>query len=114
MYLSSGKREALGTDEFFVAMVGFVLGGFCEGGHKGMNSAKLVVGDDHEERKQCPPDGEQVIVSWFPFEGGKGVICLFEEAGDGVGRHIWLIVVDNNHLQARGVFFRTKGAGRVP
>ena len=104
----------MGTDEFFVAMVGFVFGGFCEDGHKGMNSAQLVVGDDHEERKQCPPDGEQVVVGWFPFEGGKGVIGLFEEAGDGVGRHFWLIVVENNYSRARGVFFRTRGAGRVP
>jgi hypothetical protein len=104
----------LGTDEFFVAMVGFVFGGFGENGHKGVNSAQLVVGDDHEERKQCPPDGEQVVVGWFPFEGGKGVIGLFEEAGDGVGRHFWLIVVMNNYSRARGVFFRARSAGRVP
>jgi hypothetical protein len=79
-----------------------------------MNSAQLVVGDDHEERKQCPLDGEQVVVGWFPFEGEKGVIGLFEEVGDGDGRHIWLIVVKNNYSRVRGVFFRTRGAGRVP
>ncbi len=95
-------------------MVGFVLGGFCEDGHKGMNSTQLVVGDDHEEQKQCPPDSKQVVVGWFPFEGGKSVIGLFEEVDDGGGRHIWLIVVKNNYSRARGVFFRTRGAGRVP
>ncbi len=82
--------------EFFVAMVGFVLGGLCEDGHKGMDSPQLVVGDDHVEWKKCPPDGKQVVVGWFPFKGGKSVIGLFEEAGDGVGRHCRLIVVKNN------------------
>ena len=100
--------------DFFVAMVGFVLGGLCEDGHKGMNYPQLVIRDDHEERKKCPPDGEQVVVGSVPFEGGKGVISLFEEAGDGVRRHIGLIVVKNNYSQARGVFFQTRGAGRVP
>jgi hypothetical protein len=52
-------------------MVGSVFGGFCEDGHQGMNSTQLVVWDDHEERKQCPQDGEQVVVGWFPFKGGK-------------------------------------------
>ena len=90
----------MGTDKLFVAMVGFVFGGFCEDGHKGMNSAQLVVGDDHEERKQCTPDGEQVVVGWFPVKGGEGVIGL--------------IVVKYNYSRARGVFFRMRGAGRVP
>ncbi len=57
------EREALGTDELFVAMVGSVFDGFCEDGLKGINSAQLVVWDDHEERKQCPPDGEHVLVT---------------------------------------------------
>jgi hypothetical protein len=52
-------------------MVGFVLGGLSEDGHKGMGSPQLVVGDDHEERKKCPLDGEQVVVGLFPFEGGE-------------------------------------------
>ncbi len=95
-------------------MVGFVLGGLCEDGHKGMDSPQLVVGDDHEEQKKCPPDGKQVIVGWFPFEWGKGVIVLFEEAGNGVGCHFRLIVVKNKYSHARGVFFQTRGAGRVP
>ena len=88
-----------------------VLGGLGEDGHKGMGSPQLVVGDDHEERKKFPPDGKQVVVGWFLFEGGKGVIGLFEEAGDGIGRHLRLIVVKNSYSQARGVFFQTRGTG---
>ena len=65
------EREAFGTYEIFVAMVGFILGGLDEDGHKGMGSPQLVVGDDREERKKCPLDGKQVVVGWFPFEGGK-------------------------------------------
>jgi hypothetical protein len=44
---------------------------------------------------------------------GKGVIGLFEEAGDGVGCHFRLIVLKNNCPRVRGVFFQTRGAGRV-
>jgi hypothetical protein len=108
------EREAFGTYIFVVAMVGFVLGGLGEDGYKGIGSPKLVVGDDHEERKKCSPDGEQIVVGWFPFEGRKGVIGLFEEAGDGIGRHLRLIVAENNYSRARGVFFLTRGNGRVP
>jgi hypothetical protein len=95
-------------------MVGFVLGGLGEDGHKGMGSPQLVVGDDHEERKKFPLVGEQVVAGWFPFKGGGGVVGLFEEAGDGVGRHLRLIVVKNNYSRARGVFFLTRGNRRVP
>ena len=42
------------------------------------------------------------------------VIGLFEETGDGIGHHFRLIVVKNNYSRARGVFFQTRGAGRVP
>ena len=65
------EREVFGTHTFFVAVVGFVLGGLGEDGHKGMGSPQLVVGDDHEERKKYPLDGKQVVAGWFPFEGGK-------------------------------------------
>ena len=101
------EREAFETDELFVAMVALVFGGVSEDGHKGVNSAQLVVGDDHEERQQCPSDGEQVVVGWFPFEGEKGVIGLFEEAGDGVGRYCWYTAVARDYSRARGVVFQT-------
>jgi hypothetical protein len=84
-----------GMDEFVVAMVGFVLGGLCEDSHKGMGSHQLVIGNDHEEGKKNPPDGKQVVIRWFPFEREKGVVGLFEETGDGVGHHFWLIVANN-------------------
>jgi hypothetical protein len=47
----------------------------------------LIIWNDHEEGKERFPDGKQVVIRWFPFERGKGVIRLFEEAGDGVRRH---------------------------
>ena len=65
-------------------MFGFVLGSLHEDGREGVDSIQLVVGNDHEEGK---PDGKQVVIRWFPFKRGKGVVCLFEEAGDGIRRH---------------------------
>ena len=106
------EREAFGLNNFFVALVGFVLGGLGEDGHKGMGSPELVVGDDHEERKKFPPDGKQVVIGWFLFEWEKGVIGLFEEAGDGVGRHLRLIVVKDKYSRARGVLLQMRGTGR--
>ncbi len=38
------------------------------------------------------------------LRGGKGVVGLFEEAGDGVGRHFRLIVAKIN-TRARGDYF---------
>jgi hypothetical protein len=81
------EREAGGTYEFGVAMFGFVLDGVREDGREGMDAIQLVIGNDHEERQNTLSDGEEIVIRWFPFEGGKGVVCLFEEAGDGVRRH---------------------------
>jgi hypothetical protein len=55
-----------------------------------MDAFQLIIGNDHEKRKNTLSDGEQVVIRWFPFERGKGVVCvcLFEEAGDGVRRHV--------------------------
>jgi len=88
------EGEAEGLYKFGVAMVGFVLGGIREDGREGIDSIQLVIGNDHEERKKRFPDGEQVIVSWFPFERGKGVVCLFEEVGDGIRRHVEMKMKD--------------------
>ena len=73
--------------ELVAAMFGFVLDGLREDGREGVDSIQLVVGNDHEEGKKCFPDGKQVVIHWFPFERGKGVVSLFEEAGYGVRRH---------------------------
>jgi len=53
-----------------------------------VDSFELVVTNDHEEREMTLLDGEEVIIGWFPFKRGKGVVCLFEEAGDGVWHHV--------------------------
>ncbi len=42
----------------------------------------MVIWDDHEKREKGLPDGKQVVVGWLPFEGGEGVLGLFEEAAD--------------------------------
>ena len=68
-------------------MFGFVLDGLREDGREGVDSIQLVVGNDYEEGKKHFPDGKQVVIRWFPFERGKGVVCLFEEAGDGIWCH---------------------------
>ena len=52
-----------------------------------VDSFQLVVRNDHEERKKTLLDGKEVIIGWFPFKRGKGVVCLFEETGDGVRHH---------------------------
>jgi len=53
-----------------------------------MDAIQLIIGNDHEKRTNTLLDGEQVIIGWFPFEMGIGVVCLFEEASDGVRRHV--------------------------
>ena len=52
-----------------------------------MDAVQLIIGDDHEERQNTLSDGEEIVVRWFPVERGKGVVGLFEEAGDGVWGH---------------------------
>jgi hypothetical protein len=57
-----------------------------------MDSFQLVIWDDHEKGEKGLPDCKQVVVSWFPFERGEGVLSLFEEAGDCVRVHFgWLL-----------------------
>ncbi len=47
---------------------------------------------DHEKEGKGLPDCKQVVIGWFPFEGGEGVVSIFEEAGDCVSVHVgWLL-----------------------
>jgi hypothetical protein len=55
----------------FGTMVGFVLDSLGEDGHEGVNLIQLVVGDDHVQWEKDLLDGQEVIVRWLPFEGGK-------------------------------------------
>jgi hypothetical protein len=73
--------------EFGVAMFSFVLGGLREDSRERIEAIQLIIGNDHEEGKKRFPDGYKVVISWFPFKRGKGVVCLFEEAGDGIWCH---------------------------
>ena len=66
----------------------------------------MVVRNDHEERKKTLLDGKEVIIGWFPFKRGKGVVCLFEEVGDG-GRHHVAVKLEENYGGV--VFFATAG-----
>jgi hypothetical protein len=52
-------------------MVRFVLGGFREDSLEREDAPQLVIGDDHEERKDTLSDGEEIVIRWLPFEGGK-------------------------------------------
>jgi hypothetical protein len=85
------EGEADGTYKCGVAMFCFVLGGFREDSRERMDAFQLIIGNDHEKRKNTLSDGKQVVIGWFPFERGKGVVCLFEEAGDGVRRHVEIV-----------------------
>jgi len=76
-------------------MFSFVLGGLCENGREGVDSFQLVVRNDHEEREKTLLDGKEVIIGWFPFKRGKGVVCLFEGTGDGVRCHVAVKLEEN-------------------
>jgi len=75
---------------------GFVLDGVSENSREQMDAVQLIIGDDqHEERQNTLSDGKEIVVRWFPFERAKGVVRLFEEAGDGVRRHCGGILFAN-------------------
>jgi hypothetical protein len=65
-----------------------VLGSVREDRRERMDAIQLVIGDDHEERQNTLSDGKEIVIRWFPFERGKGVVRLFEEVGDGVRHHV--------------------------
>jgi hypothetical protein len=60
-----------------------------------VDSIQLIIWNDHEEGKERFPDGKQVVIRWFPFKRGKGVIRLFEETGDGIRRHGEMKLTEN-------------------
>ena len=103
VFIVEGKAD--GMNERGVAVFGLVLGGVREDSREHMDAVQLVIWDDHEERQNTLSDGEEVVVRWFPFERGKGVVRLFEEAGNGVRRHV------ETKINYWGVVFLT--AGRV-
>ncbi len=72
-------------------MVGFVLDSLGENGREGVNPIQLVIGDDHEQWEKGFLDGQEVIVGQLPFEGGEGVMGLFEEASDRIEHHVGLL-----------------------
>jgi hypothetical protein len=74
-----------------IAVVGHVLCSLGEDGHEGVYPIELIVGDHHEEGGGGFPDCKKVIVSQFPFKRGGGIMVLFEEASDCIGRHNGLI-----------------------
>ena len=88
-----------------------------------MNSFQLVIRSDHEKGEKGLPDGKEVV-SWLPFEGGEGVVSLFEKAGDflwshclgfnrGLGESGILLGEFGIYSRTRGVFFLASGAGQV-
>jgi len=75
IFIVEGKAD--GTNEWGVAVFGFVLGGVRENSREQMDAVQLIIRDDHEERQNTLSDGEEIVVRWFPFERGKGVVRLF-------------------------------------
>ena len=88
------EGEADETYKCGVAMFCFVLGGFREDSRERMDAFQLIIGNDHEKRKNTLSDGKQVVIGWFPFKRGKSVLFFFEEAGDGVRRHVEMTLED--------------------
>jgi hypothetical protein len=68
-------------------MVGFVLDGLGEDGREGVNPVQLVVGDGMEKGEKGLQNGKQVVLGRLPFKEGEGIMGLFEEASDCVGRY---------------------------
>jgi hypothetical protein len=81
------EGESSGTDNFFAAMVNFVLGGLREDGREGMDSLQLVIRDDHEEGGRVSLIASRSLSVGFPLSGGGGVVRLFEETVVFVGVH---------------------------
>jgi hypothetical protein len=81
------EGESSGTDNFFAAMVNFVLGGLCEDGREGMDSLQLVIRDDHEEGGRVSLIASRSLSVGFPLSGGGGVVRLFEVTVVFVGVH---------------------------
>jgi hypothetical protein len=42
---------------------------------------------DHEDRQENLPDGQEVIIGWFPLDGRENVKRLFEQKHDGIRAH---------------------------
>jgi hypothetical protein len=57
-------------DNFFAAMVNFVLGGLREDGREGMDSLQLVIRDDHEEGGRVSLIASRSLLAGFPLSGG--------------------------------------------
>ncbi len=72
-------------------MVGGIPRGIREDGREGMEPPKLIVGDHHEEGEDRLPDRKEIVIHWLPFEGGEGIVCLFEEERDGVRRYMLIV-----------------------
>ncbi len=62
-------------------------GSLGEDGREGVYPIELIIGDHHEEGEDGFLDCKKVIVSWFPFKGGGGVMGLVEVVSDSIGCH---------------------------
>jgi hypothetical protein len=74
-----------------------------------MDSFQLVIWDDHEKGEKGLPDCKQVVVGWFPFEGGEGVVSFFEEGGDCI--RVILVDCRGELLANKESIFLARGAG---
>jgi hypothetical protein len=78
------RDTTLGALEIYAPVGKSILGWLHEEGCQGVDPTVSVEWDDHQDWKEDLPDGEQIIVSWFSFNGRENVKRLFDEESDSV------------------------------
>jgi hypothetical protein len=67
-----------GAFECIAAMVGGVRHCIPQDGHEGVVPPELVVGDLHQDREECLPDQEEIVICWLPLDGGEAITRLLK------------------------------------
>ncbi len=52
-----------------------------------MDPPKLIIRNHHEEGEDRLLERKEIVVSWFPLDGGEGVVRLFKDERDFRRRH---------------------------
>ena len=88
------KGEPGGAAEAVLAtVVGGIPHGIREDCREGTNPPKLIAGNHHEEGEDRLPDGKEIVVRWFPLDGGEGIVRLLEEERNGRRHHVMIVAV---------------------
>ncbi len=76
------KWQTIGANKGVASMIGGVSHQIREDDSEGVDPPKLIVGNLQEYREKHLLDWQEVIVSGFPFKGGKGFSSLLETERD--------------------------------